>query len=227
MSNCKMPAWCWIIIIIISIIATISLAYGIKYAINASYEKDEETKKDVKFEDKKEESDTIYDFHFENHKTNLNHKFKIEESKMAHELYKTGIIAPCVVVISVILAGMIYCTVIKPKMIKKATKVFSATQNNSTDDDRKVDSKESPNTIQIPKTRVEDFNNLIMMGYNKNQTAAAIQSSNSIATALDILNGTCQRLGYQNGDLLANEQTPIEQKDKNENPENGMVTIWI
>ena len=222
-----MPVWCWIIIIIATIIATISLAYGIKYAINASYEKDEETKKDVKFEDKKEESDTIYDFHFENHKTNLNHKFKIEESKMAHELYKTGIIAPCVVVISVILAGMIYCTVIKPKMIKKATKVFSAIQNNSTDDDRKVDSKESPNTIQIPKTRVEDFNNLIMMGYSKSQTAAAIQSSNSIATALDILNGTCQRLGYQNGDLLANEQTPIEQKDKNENPENGMVTIWI
>ena len=133
---------------------------------------------------------------------------------MTHELYKTGIIAPCAVVISVILAGMIYFTVIKPKMIKKATKVFSATQNHSTDDDRKLDSRESPNTMQIPKTRVEDFNNLIMMGYSKNQTAAAIQSSNSIATALDILNGTCQRLGYQNGDLLSTNKPQSNKRTK-------------
>ena len=159
----------------------------------------------------------------------LVHRFKIEERKMTHELYKTGIIAPCAVVISVIISGMIYLTVIKPKMQKKAIKVYSATQNSFTDDERKLDNQESPITMQIPKTRVEDFNNLIMMGYSKSQAAAAIQSSNSIATALDILNGTCQRLGYQNGDLLANGQTstPIEQKVKNEDPENGMVTIWV
>ena len=79
-----MPVWCWIIIIIVTIIATISLAYGIKYEINASYEKEEESKKEVKYEDKKDESDTIYDFHYENHKSNLNHRLKIEESKMTH-----------------------------------------------------------------------------------------------------------------------------------------------
>ena len=64
--------------------------------------------------DKDEDEDETIDLHIRRHKIEKEHVRKMEEAKMYHELYRTGIIGPCSVIAIGIICTLIYFIIIKP-----------------------------------------------------------------------------------------------------------------
>ena len=93
--------------------------YYIWHNISNNIEKEEsESKKESKGDNFKANDET-YDFHIEKHRIDREHERLMHSTKLSHEIYKTGIIAPCVLGVVAMICGVVYCMKMGPLNSKK------------------------------------------------------------------------------------------------------------
>ena len=208
------PWYVWLLIVICVTVIISLVGYGISTAIN--YEADE-TESSTKYEKKKESfSDIDIDFHMEKHQAKLEHEQELAKMKEQHETVRVGIIVPCVLLMIVVIAGTSYAVFIR----KNSTNTAAAASNLP-----KGQNYEMKKCIRIPENRVTDFNQLIMMGYGRRETANAITNSGNIGSALDYLNRKPNETNnVPRNDILANQDQTTSYDTSGEN---GMVPIWV
>ena len=206
------PWYVWLLMVICVTVKISLVGYGISTAIN--YEADE-TESSTKYEKKKESFSDI-DFHMEKHQAKLEHEQELAKMKEQHETVRVGIIVPCVLLMIVVIAGTSYAVFIR----KNSTNTAAAASNLP-----KGQNYEMKKCIRIPENRVTDFNQLIMMGYGRRETANAITNSGNIGSALDYLNRKPNETNnVPRNDILANQDQTTSYDTSGEN---GMVPIWV
>ena len=81
------------------------------------------------------------------------------------------------------------------------------------------------NCIRIPQNRVMDFNQLIMMGHGRRESANAITNSGNIWSALDYLNRKpIETNNVPSNDILVDQGQTTGHVTSGEN---GMAPIWV
>ena len=201
--KCKLPCWCYILIAILAIILLISIIYGIT-SLTSSFEKEKsETKKESEG-DNFRANDETYDFHIEKHRIDREHERLIHSSKLSHEIYKTGIIAPCVLGVVAMICGVIYCMKIRPMNSRKLpnSNGLAIEMNERI----KNDPASTSTCYEIPKSKLDEFQTLVKLGFNKLDVISAIQKSKNIVEALEMLNGLNNAISVQKTDLNQHAQ---------------------
>ena len=106
----------------------------------------------------------------------------MEKDRLEHVESKINIILPICAVIVIVISGSILLIFFKDKIppCKRSGKNHGATKT--------LETEPNTNPIAIPKSRLDEFKQLINMGYEVNQTCEAINNTPSIGFALDRLN---------------------------------------
>ena len=106
----------------------------------------------------------------------------MEKGRLEHVESKINMILPICAIIVIAICGSILLVFFKNKLppCKRTGKNPGAT--------RTLETELNPNPIAIPKSRLDEFKQLIKMGYEVNQTCEAINNTPSIGFALDRLN---------------------------------------
>ena len=196
--KCKLPCWCYILIAILAIILLISIIYGIT-SLTTSFEKDESESKKESEGDNFKANDETYDFHIEKHRIDREHERLLHSTKLSHEIYKAGIIAPCVLGVVAMICGVVYFMKIRPMNSRKlpnanglAIEINERIRN---------DLASTSTCYEIPKSKLDEFQTLVKLGFNKLDVISAIQKSKNIVEALEMLNGPNNAISVQKPDL--------------------------
>ena len=153
------------------------IAYYIASNLTSSFEKDEiETTTDNEVI-KGSENDFNLNIHLEKHRANLEHERKLTKDKHEHEMAKINIILP----ICVIIVLIICCTCLAILFKDKVPNVKGGKK------DAKMEVEHKCKKVAIPKSKIDDFNQLIKLGFEINDSVNAINSSDSFGSALDFL----------------------------------------
>ena len=169
-----------LIAIICGIIAYFAISSQIAVEI-VETKTDKDERKD-KEETKAEKEDFELDLHLGKHRQDLEHKRLMEKDRLEHVESKINMILPICAIIVIAICGSILLVFFKDKIppCKRTGKNPGAT--------RTLETELNPNPIAIPKSRLDEFKQLIKMGYEVNEICEAINKTPSIGFALDRLN---------------------------------------
>ena len=216
----KLPCWLITAIVMIALTVISVVIYGIVYSVTF----EEETREIDKEQDndKDEDEDETIDLHIRRHKIEKEHERKMEEAKMHHELYRTGIIGPCSVIAIGIICTLIYFIIIKPGK----TDPTNQTRNlKTTLAKTKLENEdETENAVRIPKAKVHLFENMVMMGYEKSKIAKSIKHCNNISEAIEVMSKLDAEAQDKNDESTVK---PTQQAQSSGAKDDGMITIWL
>ena len=219
--QCKIPCWTWIIIVIIVVTIIAATIYGISSA--TSYEKSEKESKSEKTTQKDEDNEEIINVHIEKHRIDRQHERLSQSARLTHELYKVGIIAPCVLGAVVIIGGVLYRIVPQTKpphtqTSKNRTPKNNENRNHENTDGRRINiCKET----KISKAKADDLNTLLLMGFNRKEAIKAVLQTSNIGDAINKLHETSIT---NDNDSESKTKTQDENTDDDQN---DLVSIWV
>ena len=181
--NCikTMPKICWLFIALISFTVIGLITHGLVKLTQSVHEKSVEKISKLKETDEDSKNDYEMELHIRKHQATLEHNRISDEKKRQHELTKIGILVPASLVIVVVICAFGFAIFY--------LKCYKQMANNPNKTRTKNESLEEPNhgVASIPKRRLEDFNNLKNMGFDKIEAIEAINNSNSISVAIDYI----------------------------------------
>ena len=163
--NClnKIPRSIWILAAILGVIAVTAITYGIIKSLNTHYEEGDDAKEESTEKSKEKVDDFELEIRLRKHKANLEHEREIEKEKNRHKSLTIGIALPICLIIVAMICGtilVIYC------------KNWNTTKETS---QRKVNMEMVETKIAIPKARLDDFNTLANIGFDKKGIAKEYQ----------------------------------------------------
>ena len=161
---------------IIAIICVIILiAYAIMANMGSTFEDESDDKKMEKNEDKDKIKDFELELHIKKHQAELDHKRQLELDKHSHQLTKIGILLPsCGIIVFAILGTLIYHHMKNKKQV-------------NIDNGKIQGIKFNDDSFKIPKAKVNDFRELMIMGFEKRKIVKALCETESLDNASDLL----------------------------------------
>ena len=143
--------------------------------LESTFEDDSDDKKTVKSEDDDKIKDFELELHIKKHKAELDHKRQLEMDKHSHQLTKIGILLPsCGIIVFAILGTFIYYHMKIKKQVNNENGKIKGIKCND-------------DGLKIPKAKVNDFRELMMMGFEKRKIVKALCETESLDNALDLL----------------------------------------
>ena len=137
----------------------------------------------------------------------------MNSTKLSHEIYKTSIIAPCVLGVVAMICGVIYCMKIRPMNSRKLPNANGlAIEMNER---IRNDLASTSTCYEIPKSKLDEFQTLVKLGFNKLDVISAIQKSTNVVEALEMLNGPNNAISVEKPDLKQHaQQNERDSKDE-------------